>query len=157
MLSHGVVRGCQAHGRPGARVCLPTAAGCTFVPVARRRPRSSKDTASSGGPTPRPFWSHPHQIPRLRRSSPPAVFRDGEQIGRTTTQRTTIPEVFVMVCPLPCCGVLIRSKCRLIKPSRRYRLPGGLISRPFVQKASGERLGDSTHKVPGNPREAVTY
>ena len=50
-----------------ARVPLPTVVSL-FSPVAKRYPRSSK--ASSDGPMPRPFWSHPYQNSLLRRSSP---------------------------------------------------------------------------------------
>ena len=43
--------------------------------------------------------------------------------------------IYAMVSPLPCCGVMICSKCPLIIPGRRYRLPGRGFFRPFVQKA----------------------
>ena len=61
----------QVHERSGAHVRLPPAnCGCTFFPVAKHCPRSSNETASSGGPIARLFWSHPYQCPRLRGSSP---------------------------------------------------------------------------------------
>ena len=53
--------------------CAFANCGCTFFPVAKRCCRSSKETASSDGPTPRLFLSHPYQSPRLRRSATPAV------------------------------------------------------------------------------------
>ena len=65
--------------------CDPANCGCTFPPVAKRCCRPSKETASSGGSTPRLFWTHPYQSPRrrswthpyqsprLRRSASPAV------------------------------------------------------------------------------------
>ena len=42
-----------------------------FFPNAKRCPRSSNKTASSGGPIPRLFWSHPYQSLRVRRPSSP--------------------------------------------------------------------------------------
>ena len=47
---------------------------------------------------------------------------------------TMDPKPCVMVSPLPCSGVMTCSKCPLIIPGRRYRLPGWGFSRPFVQK-----------------------
>ena len=37
----------------------------------------------------------------------------------------------VMVSPLPCSGVMICTKCPLIIPGRRYRLPGGVVLSPL--------------------------
>ena len=49
------------------------------------------------------------------------------------------------VSPLPCSGVMIYSKCPLIIPGRRCRLPGWhwvILSPLFVQKASGEQASN---------------
>ena len=55
------------------RACAPANCGCTFSPFAKRCSRSSNETASTGGPMPTLFWTHPYQSPRLRRSSSPMV------------------------------------------------------------------------------------
>ena len=55
------------------RACASANCSCTFFPVAKRCCTSSKETASSGGPEPRMFWSHSYQSPRLRRSASPVV------------------------------------------------------------------------------------
>ena len=55
------------------RACVPANCDYAFFPVARRCPRPSTKTESSGGPTPWLFWSHPYEIPQLRRSSSPVV------------------------------------------------------------------------------------
>ena len=50
-----------------------TCTAAVLLPGCEPFPRSSNETASSGGPIPRLFWSHPYQSPRLRRSSSPMV------------------------------------------------------------------------------------
>ena len=51
------------------RACAPANCGGNFSRL--RSIVRSYHTASSGGPIPRLFWSHPYQSPRLRRSSSP--------------------------------------------------------------------------------------
>ena len=40
-----------------------------------------------------------------------------------------------MVSPLPCCDVMMCSKCPLLIPGMRCRLSGLGLPRPFLQKA----------------------
>ena len=53
-----------------------------------------------------------------------------------------------MISPLPCSGVMICSKCSLIIPGRRYRLPGGVILSPLrsegIRQASKQLIEATT-------------
>ena len=98
------------------RAYAPASCGCTFFPVTKRCPGSSKETVSSGGSIPRLFWSHPYQSPRLRGSShlwsplpsAPPDCKDPGRLGPLPPVRPVWDEGFLsrplnsVVVPMPC-------------------------------------------------------